>query len=104
MLANKTISKYREATGRPPENIAFYWQCTDIMWSDGEGMAQMLYLLGVKPVWRNNGRVKGFEIIPLTELGRPRIDITVRFPVLHGITFPAPLVCLTKRSGRSAIG
>jgi len=83
MLANKTISKYREATGRPPENIAFYWQCTDIMWSDGEGMAQMLYLLGVKPVWRNNGRVKGFEIIPLTELGRPRIDITVR---VSGIT------------------
>ena len=32
------------------ESIAIYWMTTDIMWADGEGMAQLLYLLGVEPV------------------------------------------------------
>ncbi|MDI6890151.1 MAG: cobaltochelatase subunit CobN [Thermodesulfovibrionales bacterium] len=82
-LAQKTIEKYLEEEGRYPENIAFYWQCTDIMWADGEGMAQMMYLMGARPQWQNNGRLKGFEIISLEELDRPRIDITVR---VSGIT------------------
>lgn len=82
-LASMTIDKFLQEEGKYPENIAFYWQCTDIMWSEGEGMAQMLFLLGVRPVWRTNGRVGGFEIVSLEELGRPRIDITVR---VSGIT------------------
>lgn len=82
-LAAATLDKFLIEEGKYPENIAFYWQCTDIMWSDGEGMAQMMYLLGVRPVWQANGRVSSFEIIPLEELGRPRIDITVR---VSGIT------------------
>lgn len=82
-LADKTLEKYLEEEGTYPENIAFYWQCSDIMWADGEGMAQIMYLLGARPVWRSNGRLKGFEIIPLHELGRPRIDVTIR---VSGIT------------------
>ena len=91
ILADKTIEKYREEKGSFPENIAFYWQCTDIMWSDGEGMAQMMYLLGVRPVWRNNGRVKGFEVIPASLLGRPRIDITVRVSGITRDNFPGAI-------------
>ncbi len=82
-LADKTLEKYLDEEGHYPETIAFYWQCTDIMWADGEGMAQIMYLLGAKPVWRNNGRLKGFEVLPLEELGRPRIDVTIR---VSGIT------------------
>ena len=82
-LAAVTLEKFLVEEGKYPENIAFYWQCTDIMWSDGEGMAQMMRLLGVRPRWQANGRVSGFDIIPLEELGRPRIDITVR---VSGIT------------------
>ena len=83
LLGKKTLEKYRIDEDRYPESIAFYWQCTDIMWADGEGMAQMMYLLGARPVWQKNGRLKGFDVIPLEELGRPRIDITVR---VSGIT------------------
>ncbi len=90
-LARKTLEKYIEDEGEYPENIAFYWQCTDIMWSDGEGMAQMLYLLGVKPRWHSNGRVDGFEIIPPEELGRPRIDITVRVSGITRDNFPSSI-------------
>ena len=83
LLADRTLDQYLIDEGDYPENIAFYWQCSDIMWADGEGMAQMMYLLGVKPVWQDNGKVKSFEVVPLSELGRPRIDITVR---VSGIT------------------
>jgi cobaltochelatase CobN len=87
-LAEKTLEKFLHEEGTYPENIAFYWQCTDIMWADGEGMAQMMALLGAKPLWQGNGRVKGFEIIPLDQLGRPRIDITVRVSGITRDNFP----------------
>ncbi|MFH1994855.1 MAG: cobaltochelatase subunit CobN, partial [Nitrospinota bacterium] len=82
-LAAVLIEKYREDEGRFPENLALIWFSSDIMWADGEQMAQIMHLIGVKPIWQSNGRVKGFEIVPLEELGRPRIDVTVR---LSGIT------------------
>lgn len=91
MLAQKTIEKYLDDEGRYPETIAFYWQCTDIMWSDGEGMAQMMYLLGAKPVWSGNGRLKGFEIIPLAELQRPRIDVAIRVSGITRDNFPSTI-------------
>jgi len=82
-LAAALIEKYKQDTGSFPENLAMVWFCSDIMWADGEEMAQLMFLMGVRPVWQTNGRVKGFEVIPLKELGRPRIDITIR---LSGIT------------------
>jgi len=76
-LAHLLITKYEEEHGRVPENVAMYWMASDIMWADGEQLAQMLFLMGVEPIWKG-GRVKGFRIMSLEELGRPRIDITVR--------------------------
>jgi len=90
-LARKTLDKYLEEEGRYPETIAFYWQCTDIMWADGEGMAQMMYLLGVQPLWSGNGRLKGFDVIPLAELGRPRIDVTIRVSGITRDNFPSAI-------------
>jgi cobaltochelatase CobN len=90
-LAQKTIEKYLNEEGKFPENVAFYWQCTDIMWADGEGMAQMMYLLGARPVWHNNGRLRGFAVIPVAELGRPRIDITVRVSGITRDNFPSTI-------------
>lgn len=77
-LADSVIQKYKDEEGTYPESVAIYWMTTDIMWADGEGMAQLLYLLGVEPVWLSNGKVKHFKIIALNDLGRPRIDITVK--------------------------
>ncbi len=87
-LAEAVIEKHRQEEGKIPENVAIYWQCTDIMWADGEGMAQIFYLLGIKPVWQPNGRVKGFEVISLEELGRPRIDVTIRVSGITRDNFP----------------
>ncbi len=87
-LAEKLIEKYLKEENRYPENVAVYWQSTDIMWADGEGMGQIMYLLGVKPKWLSNGRVKGFDIIPVSELGRPRIDVTIRVSGITRDNFP----------------
>jgi len=51
-------------------------------------MYQMLFLLGTEPVWLSNGRLKGFKVIPLEELGRPRIDLTVRVSGITRDNFP----------------
>jgi len=87
-LAEAVMEKHLQEEGRYPENIAIFWMCNDIMWADGEGMAQIMYLLGVRPTWLSNGRVKGFEVIPVDELGRPRIDITIRVSGITRDNFP----------------
>jgi cobaltochelatase CobN len=76
-LADEVLGKYIRENGKYPENIAIYWVSTDIMWGDGEVFSQMLKLIGAEPIWKG-GRVKSFKIIPLDELKRPRIDITVK--------------------------
>jgi len=87
-LADALIAKHLKEEGRYPENVAIFWMCNDIMWADGEGMAQIMYLLGVKPIWLSNGRIKGFEVIPLSELNRPRIDVTIRVSGITRDNFP----------------
>jgi cobaltochelatase CobN len=81
-LADLLIKRYEKEQGRLPENVAMYWMASDIMWADGEQLAQMMYLIGVEPVWKG-GRVGGYRVMSLEELGRPRIDLTVR---VSGIT------------------
>jgi cobaltochelatase CobN len=81
-LADSLIDKYQKEQGRLPENVAMFWMAGDVMYADGEQMAQMFHLIGVEPVWKS-GKLKGYQIIPLEELGRPRIDLTVR---VSGIT------------------
>ena len=87
LLAEKLIEKYINENGKYPENVASYWMASDIMWSDGEGMAQILHLLGVKPKWKH-GTIVGVEVIPLEELGRPRIDVTIRVSGILRDNFP----------------
>ena len=89
-LAEALINKYRDENGRLPENVAMFWMANDIMWADGEQLAQMMYLIGAEPQWRG-GKVRGFRIIPVEEMGRPRIDITVR---VSGITRDCFLNCI----------
>lgn len=71
-----------------------YWRTSRLLQAvataraDGEGLGQMLYLIGCRPKWLPNGRVGGIEIIPLEELKRPRIDFTVRVSGITRDNFP----------------
>jgi len=93
-LAEQVIEQFKKEEGRLPENFSMYWMCNDIMWAEGEGLAQLLRMLGVRPKWLSSGRVEGFEIIPLAELGRPRIDITVKISGILRDSFPDCVVLL----------
>ncbi len=75
-LADDLIKRYIEEQGEYPETIGLTLRAMDPYRSDGEMIAQILYTLGVKPVW-SAGRVVTLRSIPLEALGRPRIDCTV---------------------------
>jgi len=68
---------YAENDGFYPESIAFTLWGTDNIKTYGESLAQVLSLVGVRPVADSIGRVNKVELIPLEELGRPRIDVVV---------------------------
>ena len=63
--------------GAFPESIAFTLWGTDNIKTYGESLAQVLALVGVRPVADSLGRVNKVELIPLEKLGRPRIDVVV---------------------------
>jgi magnesium chelatase subunit H len=66
-----------ENGGQYPESIAFTLWGTDNIKTYGESLAQVLALVGVRPVADSLGRVNKVELIPLEKLGRPRIDVVV---------------------------
>ena len=67
----------QENGGNYPETIAFVLWGTDNIKTYGESLAQVMMLVGVRPVPDSLGRVNKLELIPLEELGRPRIDVVV---------------------------
>ena len=78
ILCDQMIKKYSEETGETPESVALFWMSNDLLMCDGELMSQIMATMGVRPVRDRNGLVNDYVIILLEELGRPRIDFTVR--------------------------
>lgn len=65
-------------SGKPsPESLAIVLWGTDNMKSEGAQIAQAMHLLGARPRMDSYGRLAGAELIPLDELGRPRIDVVI---------------------------
>ncbi|MCK9275008.1 MAG: cobaltochelatase subunit CobN [Syntrophales bacterium] len=77
-MAHNLLHRYLHEEGRYPENLGMVLWAVDAFRADGEQIAQILYLMGARPVWSEAGQVMGTEPIPLKELGRPRIDVTIR--------------------------
>jgi len=88
-MADKLIERYVNERGSYPHEIAFIIWATDTMKTNGDDVAYILWLMGVRPKWSDsNGQVTDLEIVPLEELGRPRIDVSVRITGLFRDTFP----------------
>jgi cobaltochelatase CobN len=88
-LGDVLLERYLKEEGKYPESVGIVIWATDTMKTKGDDIAEILYLMGVKPVWeRTSGRVIGVEPIPLEELKRPRIDVTMRISGLFRDTFP----------------
>jgi magnesium chelatase subunit H len=69
------LDRHRAETGRLPESIALVLWGSDNLKSEGAPIAQALTLLGARPRFDSYGRLCGAALIPLEELGRPRIDV-----------------------------
>jgi len=87
-MADQMIQRYIEDKGIYPKEVGFIIWATDTIKTNGDDVAYILWLMGVRPVWGKNGQVNGLEVIPISELGRPRIDVTVRITGLFRDAFP----------------
>ncbi len=89
MQGDALVDRYLKDEGRYPENIGMVLWAGPTMRTRGDDVAQILYLMGVRPIWSQaNGRVRGVEPIPLNELKFPRLDVTVRGSGLLRDAFP----------------
>jgi magnesium chelatase subunit H len=78
IVVDRLLDRQRiENGGQYPETIAFVLWGTDNIKTYGESLAQVMLLVGVRPVPDALGRVNKLELISLSELGRPRIDVVV---------------------------
>ncbi|MEV6626766.1 cobaltochelatase subunit CobN [Amycolatopsis sp. NPDC051106] len=88
-LADSLLKRYREDNGDWPRSVGLSVWGTSAMRTSGDDAAEVLALLGVQPVWDEaSRRVTGIEAIPLSELGRPRIDVTIRISGFFRDAFP----------------
>jgi cobaltochelatase CobN len=88
-LADSLVERYRTDTGEFPRSVGLSVWGTSAMRTSGDDVAEVLALLGVRPVWDEaSRRVTTLEPIALDELARPRIDVTVRISGFFRDAFP----------------
>ncbi|MEU1407506.1 cobaltochelatase subunit CobN [Streptomyces sp. NPDC005728] len=88
-LADSLLERYRTDNGDWPTSVGLSLWGTSAMRTAGDDVAEALALLGVRPVWDDaSRRVTGLEPIPYEELGRPRIDVTLRISGFFRDAFP----------------
>ena len=99
--ANLLIEKHLQDHGDWPRTMLLTAWGTANMRTGGDDIAQALALMGVKPTWDSaNRRVTGFEVIPQTTLGRPRVDVTLRISGFFRDAFPQ-LIALVDSAARA---
>jgi cobaltochelatase CobN len=88
-LADSLLARYREDYGAWPRSVGLSVWGTSAMRTAGDDIAEVLALLGVRPVWDDaSRRVVGMTPVSPSELGRPRIDVTVRISGFFRDAFP----------------
>jgi cobaltochelatase CobN len=88
-LGDALLERYLKEEGKYPESVGIIIWATDTMKTKGDDIAEILYLMGVKPVWEeSSGRVVGVETISLETLKRPRVDVTLRISGMFRDAFP----------------
>ena len=99
--ANLLIERHLQDHGDYPRTLLITAWGTANMRTGGDDIAQALALMGVKPRWdAANRRVTGFEIIPASTLGRPRVDVTLRISGFFRDAFPQ-LIALVDSAARA---
>ena len=88
-LAEELVRRHLQDEGDWPRGLIVDLWGSATMRTAGEEFAMALHLLGVKPVWDTGSeRVSGIEVLPITDLDRPRLDVTLRVSGLFRDVFP----------------
>lgn len=96
-LGDALLCSVHEKDGAYPSAIGITVWGTSNMRTQGDDVAEILWLLGVRPTWHEeNGRVTGLEVVQLGELGRPRVDVTVRISGFFRDAFPDVVTLLDR--------
>ena len=77
LQAARLLDRHREEGHGVPESVALVLWGTDNLKTEGGPIAQALALMGALPRFDAYGRIAGATLIPLAELGRPRVDVMV---------------------------
>jgi cobaltochelatase CobN len=99
-MAESLLTRYRADYGDWPKSVGLSAWGTSAMRTAGDDIAEILALMGVRPIWDPaSRRVTGIEPITLDELGRPRIDVTVRISGFFRDAFPHVVAMLDDAVG-----
>jgi cobaltochelatase CobN len=102
-LADSLIARHLADEGEYPRCVGLTVWGTSAMRTQGDDIAEVLALIGCRPRWDDaSRRVTGFEILPLAELGRPRIDVTLRISGFFRDAFPHVIALLDDAVGAVA--
>ncbi|HEY4420735.1 MAG TPA: cobaltochelatase subunit CobN, partial [Pseudonocardia sp.] len=94
-LADSLVARHLADTGTYPGSVGLTVWGTSAMRTQGDDIAEILALIGCRPVWDDaSRRVTGVEVVPALELGRPRIDVTVRISGFFRDAFPHVIALL----------
>ncbi len=87
--AEALVERFIQENGEYPQTLGLSIWGTSTMRTGGDDLAEALALIGVRPVWDGAARrVVDFEILPLSALGRPRVDVTLRISGFFRDAFP----------------
>jgi magnesium chelatase subunit H len=101
-LVKQLLARHLAEHGHHPRALALVLWGLDNIKTHGEGVAQALWLLGVRPMRDAMNRVADVEAIPLRELGRPRIDVVVTVSGIFRDLFAATTLLLDRAVRRVA--
>ncbi len=102
-LVSDLLKRYLRERGRYPRKVSVVLWATETIRNEGVNEAQVLWLVGMRPVWDRDGRVVGVEPIPAGELGRPRVDVVVHASGLYRDMFPDKLRFIDGAIRRAAL-
>ena len=95
-LVEDLIAKHYQEKGQYPDKLAFSLWSLETMRHHGVLESQVLAAMGMKPKWDDNGFLRGTELIPYSELKRPRVDVVLSATGLYRDAFPNVMLMLAK--------
>ena len=100
--AERLLQRHRDDGHAFPESIALVLWGTDNLKSEGAPIAQALALIGARPRFDSYGRLAGAELLPLEQLGRPRVDVIVTLSGIFRDLLPLQIKLLAEASFQAA--